>query len=106
MPRTLLSSRLTFVHKFVLPIIWIWGAIWLVRMFFDPNFGLSAELRVFICLIVALNLVWMAWITFRVVKVEADGENFYVSNYQKEIVIPRADLYEATEMRWCPSRTK
>ena len=55
---------------------------------------------IIVLIVTVINLLWMGWLAVRSCRVEADDVNFYVSNFGKEAVIPRADLYEATEMRW------
>ncbi|HQU91744.1 MAG TPA: hypothetical protein PLK77_05570 [Pyrinomonadaceae bacterium] len=100
MQRRVLSSKLTFVYKIVFPILFVvsivWGSgIWLsIRKV--PGLGFMT----LILIVMAINLVWAGWLALRSCRVETDGENFYVSNFGTEAVIPRADLYEATEMRW------
>ena len=104
MTRIYLSTRFTFIHKFVLPVVFVLGAIWFAVEFFEGWLYLPGDVPGGFMLIVwgmvAVNLLWIGWIAIRSYKVTADAENFYVSNYRKEIVIPRAELYEATEMRW------
>ena len=62
--------------------------------------GVPTGFLAIVLVVSAINLLWMGWLALRSHEVEADAENFYVSNFGKEVVIPRADLYEATEMRW------
>ena len=105
MPRRLLSSKLTFFYKFVFPLMLvIWVVLWLASFLFDsPSPGVKGfplEFLLIVVIVAAINFIWMGWLAFRIHKVEVDAYNFYVSNYMQEIVIPRADLYEATEMRW------
>lgn len=104
MPRRLLSSRLTFFYKFVFPLLFVAWIVWLgAFLFAGRGVGMGqvpSGFLLLVALIAAVNFIWMGWLTLRSHRVEADAENFYVSNFGKEIVIPRSDLYEATEMRW------
>ena len=104
MPRKLLSSKLTFVYKVVFPVLFVVSVIWGLGVWI---FGRGVWAReapanfLFLVLVsTALNLLWTGWLAVRSCKVEADDENLYVSNFGKEAIIPRAELYEATEMRW------
>lgn len=104
MPRRLLSSRLTPFYKFVVPLLFVIWIFWVVTFLItgrDLVVGkVPAAFLLVVAIITAVNFAWMGWLALRSHKVEADAENFYVSNFGKEIVIPRADLYKATEMRW------
>ena len=104
MPRKLLSSRLTFLYKFVFPVIVVVWVIWFGALFlYSESSGLQDFPIQFLAIgfvVAAINIVWMGWLALKSNRVEVDGENFYVSNFGKKIIIPRADLFEATEMRW------
>lgn len=104
MPRRLLSSRLTPFYKFVSPLLFVVWLVWFgAFLVTGRGLGIGEVPTAFlfmVAIIMAINFAWMGWLALKSHKVEADAENFYVSNFGKEIVIPRADLYEATEMRW------
>lgn len=104
MRRVTLSSKLTVVYKVALPIVFLLAIIWSLSVF---TFGMGiwdgpvpAGFLIVVLIVTLMNLLWMGWLAIKSCYVEADGENFYVSNFGKEAVIPRADLFEATEMRW------
>jgi len=92
---------MTFFHKFVFPVLYILAIFNFLRLLlFDDKFPKDAFILVIFPVVMLMALAVLAWLFFRANKVEMDDEYFYVSNYRKEISIPRADLYEATEMRW------
>lgn len=104
MPRRLLSSRFTLLYKFVFPLIFVVWLIWLAAFLLDSGLnrleGFPVPFLALAAIIGLINVVWMGWLAVKSNRVEADEMNFYVSNFGKEIVIPRADLFEATEIRW------
>src|SRR5215210_863166 len=98
MPRRLISSKLTFFHKFVFPVFYILATFNFLRLiFFEDDFPRDAFMLVGVSVVILMAPPVLAWLFFRANKVEMDDEYFYVSNYRKEITIPRADLFEATE---------
>ena len=104
MPRKLLSSKLTVFYKIFFPLVFLFGAVWFLAVF---AFGMGVwngrapvGFLMLVLIVTVINLLWTGWLALRSCTVEADDENFYVSNFGKEAVIPRSDLYEATEMRW------
>lgn len=105
MQRTLLSSRFTFLYKYVLPLLFIGSSIWLlgyaVGAVGDHHLAqLPKGFGAFLFIFSTVGLLLHGWLAINTFRVEVDAENFYVSNFGKETVIPRADLFEATEMRW------
>lgn len=104
MPRKQLSSKLTTFYKVILPTIFALSMAWGLVVF---AFGLGVwdepappSFFILIVAVTAINLSWMGWLAIKSCHIEADDDNFYVTNFAKEAVIPRSDLYEATEMRW------
>lgn len=95
---------MTVVYKVVLPVLFLLSSIWAIGVLVFGFGGWTERAPrgfFFLVLIVCgLNLLWMGWLAIRSCHVEADDENFCVSNFGKEAVIPRSDLFEATEMRW------
>lgn len=88
----------------MLPALFVLSVIWFGVQFFAGWLALPGDVPggflVLVWAITAVNFLWIGWVALRSHKVTADRENFYVSDYRREIVIPRSDLYEATEMRW------
>lgn len=104
MPRVLLSSKLTPFYKifFIAAPLLYW--VGMIRLYF---LGWFQEIDSFIFTIVSVSTLimlahgaWLAWQGVKTCRVEADDENFYISNFGKETVVPRSDLFEATELRW------
>lgn len=101
MQRRVLSSGWTVFYKFLgIPTV-VLMAGYGVWVFYTPHWrNVPGEFYFILLLALAANFAFSVWVTMRVMHVEVDEHNFYVSNYSREIVIPRSDLYEATEMRW------
>ncbi len=104
MRRKLISSKMTVLYKIVLPVLFLLSSLYGIGAL-AFGFGIWTERapRGFLLLVLAvtgLNLLWMGWLAIRSCHVEADDENFYVSNFGNEAVIPRSDVFAATEMRW------
>jgi hypothetical protein len=95
----ILSSRLTFFTKAILPALWIvaFGAI---TAFFWTTGGLPAETRwLFLAAWIAGTLSFWWW-CIPLKKVRVAGGTLYASNYRKEIVVPLTFIESVTENRW------
>ena len=100
--RRKLSSQMTFLLKFIFPVIWV------------PFFGLSTFWIVIVglqdtqVLLPALGFVfaWIAgsaflyWSCIRLKEVSVNDRQLYVSNYRKEITIPLTEISDVTENVW------
>ncbi len=99
-----LSSRLTFITKFVSPIFTVLVGVRMIWL--GINFPLKNELPflavflAFLFAIVGYNL----WTAIRIKAVQADANNLYVSNYFKETIIPWSHIAEVTEVVWLEPR--
>src|SRR2546425_9541844 len=104
----LLPSRETFVMKVVFPILWIGGfAAATVSLFSFPHSWPGAEggapdpepQWTFLTItIVGALFIW--WACVRLKRVRMDDHALYISNYEKEIAVPLANVAEVTENRW------
>ena len=103
-PRTL-SSHLTFVSKFVFPVIWIGGfATATFTLFVFPASwhgdsggppGPALKWIFLVATLLGAALIW--WSSARLKRVRMDASALYISNYSTEIVVPLANVAEVTE---------
>jgi hypothetical protein len=107
---TTLSSRLTFVTKFIFPTIWIVGfgygtlAMW-VGEFTDKHGGPPPiEAKFGFLAIFAAGSVFILWTCARLKKIRVDDRSIYVSNFFKEISLPVDMIVDVTGNRWLSSR--
>jgi len=101
MPNSImLSSRMTFVAKFVFPLLWITGfgvgtaAMWTT----NPSPAAWHEGGSFSRLAGGHRLP--VWLCVPLKKVRVEGDNLSISNYQKEIMVPLALVDRVSEIRW------
>lgn len=103
-----LSSALTFVGKFVFPVVWIGGfATATLVLFVAPgswhgaNGGAPHPALKWIFLVVTLGGAWfIRWRSGDLKRVRLDATALYISNYATEIVVPLSDVAEVTEDYW------
>ncbi|HTO74040.1 MAG TPA: hypothetical protein VMJ30_09475 [Gemmatimonadales bacterium] len=100
----LLSSRMTFFNKFVVPILYIVGfaggtlAISLNRRNMPPGApGFSPFLFI---IFLGLGGVAIYWTTTRLKYVRMDDRFLYISNGLREIEVPLRDVTEVRYSRW------
>jgi len=106
--RRTISSALTQLYKVIFPTFWIGGfALGTVLMFIPAKFrgipGTVGEFHDEKWQFLAITLVGalVLWRTCMPLKrVELDGSSLYISNFQKEIVVPLAEVMEVKENRW------
>lgn len=100
-----ISSRLTFVLKFILLPLWItgfgvaalglWLDLWQVNGHL-PTPKEKAEILAAWIFIATFGL----WNLAGLKKVRVDTTNLYISNFRKEIAIPVDDIVDITDHRW------
>ncbi|HEY0428922.1 MAG TPA: hypothetical protein VGC76_14165 [Pyrinomonadaceae bacterium] len=96
-----ISSAFTFYFKVILPALWIpfFGVGAIVSSFnmttSDLPFG-----RFFPLLMWLGGSIFIYWAGVGLKKVSIDETTLYVSNYSKEILIPRAEIQAVTENFW------
>ena len=88
--RRLISSRLTFVQKFISPLV----GLLIIGSFFGSVLRTEPNIGFFVFLFVAALIggAFYFLTTWPAKVVHIDGENLYVSNYRREITIPLADI--------------
>jgi hypothetical protein len=94
-----ISSSLTAFHKFFLPGIFILSLVNLgIMALRGDSFAVPPDMPFWLLPLIAiaflLSSVWMSW-PLKIVKI--DDNNLYVSNYQKELTIPIAEISKVTE---------
>ena len=103
MQRRILSSGWTSSYKFGGPVAFVVGAAWVFWMFYSGRWPMPQGASIVILGgLFAVSAAIAVWSGRGVMWVEMDERNFYVSNYRREIVIPRSDLIKAVETRWKP----
>jgi hypothetical protein len=107
--RQLLSSRWTFVSKYVFPAIWIPGfGIGVVVTFLNPRTvlyngvkGAAPEYIGFVFLGAWLiGSAFILYFTAPLKLVSIEGEDLVVSNYRQEWRVPLASISHVTQNRW------
>ncbi len=101
-----ISSKLTFITKFVFPTFWItlfgFGtfAMWAGQLTDRQGAPPPIEIKfVFLAVFVAGSL-FILWTCVRLKEVRVDDRLIYVSNYLKEISVPVDTIADITENRW------
>ena len=95
-----LSSGLTVVYKFVLPIFWIsLGLCPLVLIVVDGHIAMNFGVVFALCVWLALHIAIDYWNNFPLKKVSFDGDFLCVSNYLKEVKIPISNIDHVKETR-------
>ena len=110
--RRTISSSLTQVYKMIFPTIWIGGfALGTLLMFIPARYrgapGTAGEFHDEKWQFLAMTLLGalVLWRTCMPLKrVELDESSLYISNFQKEIVVPLTELVEVKENRWINTR--
>jgi hypothetical protein len=99
MSDTMLSSRMTFFSKIVMPTVWVcvFGAVTAAVWMID---GTPAQMRLLFLLAFVVGAVsfWLFCVPLKQVRV--DGGNLYVSNFRQEIAVPLAAIARVSENRW------
>jgi len=92
-----ISSRLTFVAKFISPIVGLIVGVNMALLIgrFPKNGDDIAFQVVVISFIVAIE-AYHVWTAYRIKSVKADSRNLYVSNFFKETTIPLAQVDRVT----------
>jgi hypothetical protein len=95
----MLSSRMTFFTKIVMPTVWISGfgagstAVWMMD-------GARAQVRLVFLLAFLAGGISFLLFCVPLKRVRVDGSNLYVSNYREEIPVPLAAVAAVSENRW------
>jgi hypothetical protein len=109
-PEIDLSSAWTFSAKFVFPVLWISGfgsgtvLLW-VGDLHDKNHVLpSAELKFVFVGAWIVGSTFILWANASLKRVGINGQNLFVSNYFREILIPLNTVTDVKQNRWLNSR--
>jgi hypothetical protein len=108
----LLSSRWTFVVKYVYPPVWIGGfGVLTLLLFIAPEYFLSRSgdpppvwvdnLFVVVWIVVSILIVAT---TIPLKRVFLDGNRLVVSNFRRDARIPLSDIATVTQNRWLKTR--
>jgi hypothetical protein len=94
-----LSSLLTFIHKFIIPTLWL-GGFWLgtVLLVIDPPPGGEHPLIVAAALVFGA-IVFYRW-GFPLKRVMARENGLLVSNYRQEIFVPYEQISTVRESKF------
>lgn len=87
-----ISSRLTFFHKFILPLWFILGVTDI--LYWSGNtrkIGPDTE-PYFLPLMLIGFCIWTLWLGWPLKKVSIFGDKLYVSNFRKEIAVPISEI--------------
>ncbi len=105
-PETLrqISSRLTFVWKFITPFATIAVAYNMIQTVLEFLSRGGNQFIVFVLVVLVAVVAHTLWIGYRIKTVKADANNLYVSNYFKEGAVPLSQIYDVTEIRWVEPR--
>jgi hypothetical protein len=107
---TTLSSRLTFVTKFIFPTIWIAGfgsaslAMWAGKFTDKQGAPPPIEAKFGFLAMFAAGSAFIWWACIRLKKIRVDDRSIYVSNFCKEISLPIGMIADVTANRWLSSR--
>jgi hypothetical protein len=103
-----LSSAQTFIMKVPFPILWIGGfATATFAFFFFPDSWVASSGEApdlgqkwffLFATIIGGTFIW--WSCVRLKRVRMDNQALYISNYQREIIVPLANVADVTENRW------
>ncbi len=89
----ILSSKTTFVQKFIAPSVT--GIAIAYVMIYEFNTWQSTS-YIMTAVVVALLIAFIYWFCIRAKKVSVSGETLFVSNYIKEIQIPLSNVEKVT----------
>lgn len=95
--RKKISSKLTFLHKFIIPSIILLAILeaYFTDSYIFDSFVLQKEI-IFIAITTGAYL--FLWFHLRCKEVSIEGDFLYVSNFLKEIKIPLSEVGKVTEM--------
>jgi hypothetical protein len=106
MEAKVLSSKLTFISKFVFPVLWITlfgsGAVemWAGTFTGKDNTPPPPELKYVFLGAWIVGTAFILWTSAGLKEVSVDGQSIRVSNYLEEINIPADMIADITENRW------
>jgi hypothetical protein len=100
-----ISSRLTFITKFISPFATLIAAAFVLIPIFAPPFIDKLPILGFFVVFVSAIAGHHLWTAYRIKSVKADSTNLYVSNYFKETQIPFSEIANVTEFRWVEPHT-
>jgi hypothetical protein len=102
---TTISSAMTVLYKFVLPLSWFLGfgilsmSLWLGELHSRNGEPPTEAMRLIIPFAWLLCGVWLFWLTLRLKRVRIDAHHIYVSNYLREISVPINKIADVAENR-------
>ena len=99
-----ISSRLTFVTKFLSPVFTLFVLWRMVGFGIDFPFKRELPFLGFFLIFLAAAVGYNIWTAIRIKSVQADANNLYVSNYFKETIIPLDHIDKVTEVVWLEPR--
>ena len=97
-PLRRISSMLTALYKFVLPVLFVAGffnvVIWRIS---NPVFFVGLPLAAFLIPLVSLSFILWNYGPAKKVLIDETNKRLYVSNYRKEIAIPFSEIASVSE---------
>jgi hypothetical protein len=103
-PTVRLSSRLTFFHKLVFPIVWILAfatGTLLLSTSRDPK---AHELAPVFGLVSVLGAVFLSAVSFPLKTVIANPDGIVVGNFLRQIQVPYDQIASVKENKWINTR--
>jgi hypothetical protein len=107
---SMLSSRLTFITKFIFPVFWVtvfgFGtvAMWAGQLTDRQGAPPPIEMKLSFLVAWIAGSVLISWTCTGLKEVRADDRSIYVSSYLKEISVPVGMIEDITENRWFSHR--
>ena len=100
-----LSGHVTWFFKFVLPVIWIWGAsmfpklLWFASMSNEgiPAYSTVTKVGLSILYLLIGGLLYRSYANLKSVRM--DSRNLFISNYFREIRVPLSMVDDVTESK-------
>ena len=90
-----ISSSMTFIFKFIFPIIWISGfGFGTIRMIIKDGFTNQAPALFFATI---AGIFFIYWFCMRLKVVKIDNNKLIISNYFKDIEIEKSNIAKVTE---------
>jgi len=93
--RVSLSSPLTFVNKFVFPVIWAGGWSYATALLFRGQFRAPWWEKWLFLLLLVVGAFVLSRVAYGLKRVELEDLTLYISNYRKEIAVPITEVIKA-----------
>jgi hypothetical protein len=103
----LLSSRMTFFHKRIFPLLWIIIFSFIALFVWSGSCQADASIKWLTALCLTGGSLFLFWFSARLKTVRLQGDNLIVSDYRTEELIPLQQIEAVKETRmWNPKLIK